>query len=87
MGTEMPYQLVKDYISRDVVDALTVLLEGAKSGDVTGLAFAATLRRNRYVTNVAGLMYKNPSFARGCVGALDDELASIVHGRDPEDTR
>lgn len=83
----MPYQLVRDYISRDVVDALTVLLEGAKTGDVTGLAFAATLRKNRYVTNVAGLMFKNPTFARGCIGALDDELAGIIHGRDPEETR
>lgn len=83
----MPYQLVKDYISRDVIDALAVLLEGAKNGDVTGLAFAATLRRHRYVTNVAGLLYKNPTFARGCVSALDDELAGIVHGRDPEETR
>lgn len=83
----MPYQLVRDYISRDVIDALTVLLEGAKSGDVTGLAFAATLRKRRYVTNVAGLLYKNPSFARGCVSALDDELAGIVHGRDPQETR
>lgn len=83
----MPYQLVRDYISRDVVDALTVLLEGAKSGDVTGLAFTATLKRNRYVTNVAGLCYKNPTFTRGCIGALDDELAGIIHGRDPQETR
>lgn len=83
----MPYQLVHDYISRDVVDALTVLLEGAKAGDVTGLAFAATLKKSRYITNVAGLMYKNPTFARGCVSALDDELAGIVHNRDPEETR
>lgn len=83
----MPYQLVHDYISRDTVDALRLLLKGAEEGDVTGIAFACTLRKNRYITNVAGLMYKNPTFARGCVVALDDELSSIVHARDPEDTR
>lgn len=83
----MPYQLVHDYISRDVVDALTLLLEGAKDGDVTGIAFACTLRKNRYITNVAGLCFKNPTFARGCIGALDDELAAIIHQRDPQDTR
>lgn len=87
MEVEVPYQLVKDYISRDVVDALSMLLEGAKAGEVTGLAFAATLKKNRYVTNVAGLLYKNPTFGRGCVSALDDELAGIVHGRDPGETR
>ena len=83
----MTYQLVHDHISRDTVEALETLLEGAKSGDVTGIAFAATLRRNRYVTNVAGMCYKNPTFARGMVGALIDELAGLVHGRDPLDTR
>lgn len=83
----MPYQLVHDYISRDTVEALETLLEGAKTGDVTGIAFAVTLKRNRYVTNVAGLCYKNPTFARGMVGALGDELASLVHGRDPQETR
>lgn len=83
----MPYQLVHDYISRDVVDALTLLLKGAQDGDVTGIAFACTLRKNRYITNVAGLCFKNPTFARGCIGALDDELSAIIHQRDPQDTR
>lgn len=83
----MPYQLVHDYISRDVVDALTLLLKGAQDGDVTGIAFACTLRKNRYITNVAGLAFKNPTFTRGMLGALDDELSAIIHQRDPQDTR
>jgi hypothetical protein len=83
----MPYQLVKDYISRDTIEALETLLHGAKNGDVTGIAFAVTLRKNRYVTNVAGMCYKNPTFARGMIGALNDELAGLVHGRDPQETR
>lgn len=84
----MPYHLVRDYISRDVIEALTALLDGAKTGDVTGIAFACTLKRNRYITNVAGRCYKDATFTRGMLGALDDELAGIVHGRvDPEETR
>lgn len=83
----MAYKLVNDFISRDLIIALETLLAGAKSGDVTGLAFCATLRRMRYVTNVAGTCYTNPTFARGMLGALDDELSQLVHQRDPQDTR
>lgn len=83
----MPYKLVADNLSRDTVDALEVLLEGAKTGEITGIAFACTMRRMRYITNVAGICYKNPTFARGMIASLSDELALLVHRRDPEDTR
>ena len=83
----MPYRLVPDDISRDVVKALETLLDLAKAGDVTGIAFACTLRQQRFITNVAGHCYKNPTFARGMVAALSDELAGLVHGRDADETR
>lgn len=83
----MPYQLVHDFVSRDTVTALETLLDGARRGEVTGIAFAVTLKRNRYITNVAGLAFKNPTFARGMVSTLSDELASLIHGRDPQETR
>lgn len=83
----MPYKLVNEYISRDTVTALETLLMGARDGDVTGIAFAVTLKKMRYVTNVAGACYRNPTFTRGMLGALDDELSQLVHQRDPDDTR
>ena len=83
----MPYKLVRDMVSKDTVEALETLLKAAKEGEVTGIAFACTLRRQRYITNVAGACYKNPTFARGMVGSLDDELAGIIHRRDPLETR
>ena len=83
----MPYQLVKDFTSRDLIPALETLLEGARRGQITGIAFAYTRPRGRFSTNVAGLCYRNPTWARGMLGALDDELAFLVHNRDPEDTR
>lgn len=83
----MPYQLVHDHISRDVVKALETLLVYAKRGELTGLAFGATFKKMRYITNVAGVCAKNPTFTRGMLGALDDELAAIIHTRDPEETR
>jgi hypothetical protein len=83
----MPYRLVPDNVSRDVVEALETLLEGARRGDVTGIAFACTLRKQRYITNVAGHCHRNPTFARGMVAFLSDQLARLAHHRDPEETR
>jgi hypothetical protein len=83
----MPYRLIPDSISRDTVVALETLLALAKQGEVTGIAFACTLRKMRYITNVAGNCYTNPTFARGMVSFLSDQLATLVHGRDPEETR
>jgi hypothetical protein len=83
----MPYRLVPDNISHDTVEALSVLLEGAKTGEITGIAFACTLRKMRYITNVAGTCYTNPTFARGMVSFLGDQLAALVHRRDPQETR
>lgn len=83
----MTTQLVRDHISRDVVEALETLLAGAKAGKITGIAFACAMPKMRYITNVAGVCYSNPTFARGMVASLSDELGGLVHGRDPQDTR
>jgi hypothetical protein len=83
----MPYRLVQDTISRDTVTALRQLLDYAERGELTGIAFAATFRKMRYITNVAGLLAKNPTFCRGAIRALDDDLALIIRHRDPEETR
>lgn len=83
----MPYQLVRDFVSRDLVECLTQLLAGAKSGEVRGIAFGAILQKQRYITNVTGLCVRNPTFARGMVASLDDELAGIINGRDVNETR
>lgn len=83
----MPYRLVPDDISRDVVEALETLLSLAKEGEVTGIAFACTLKKTRYITNVAGHCYRHPTFARGMVAFLSDQLAALVHHRETDETR
>ena len=83
----MPYQLVHDSLSKDTVMALRQLLDYAERGELTGIAFAATFKRYRYITNVAGLLAKNPTFCRGAIRALDDDLALIIRHRDPEETK
>lgn len=79
----MPYRLVHDEISHDTIEALESLLALAKAGEVTGIAFGCTLKRMRYITNVAGYCYSNPTFARGMIAFLGDQLATLVHERDP----
>lgn len=86
-ASDMPYRLVPDNISHDTVECLEVLLEGAKTGEITGIAFACTMKKMRFITNVAGSCHRNPTFARGMVAFLSDQLARLVHHRDPQDTR
>lgn len=83
----MAYELIPDNISRDTIEALETLLDLARTGELTGIAFACTLKRSRYITNVAGHCHKHPTYARGMVAFLSDQLAGLVHRRDPGETR
>lgn len=83
----MPAELVPDNISHDVVEALETLLDLAKQGEITGIAFACTMKRMRYITNVAGYCHRHPTYARGMVAFLSDQLAGLVHRREPDETR
>lgn len=74
-----PFTLISDSISTDTVKCLEQLLAEARRGEVVGLAFAAMLRRRAYIVNTAGEAHRNPSFARGMVAALDDQLSHRVH--------
>lgn len=83
----MPYRLIPDTVSRDVVEAMETLLIGAQNGEIIGLAFVAVLKQRRFVTDVAGYCFKNASHTRGMVLSLDDKLRDLMAGIDPEDTR
>lgn len=69
-----PFRLVPDTLSTDTAEALAQLLDLAKRGELIGVAFAGMLKQRRYFVNTAGEAHRNPTFARGCVSALDDEL-------------
>jgi hypothetical protein len=73
-----PFGLVPNDVSSDTVKCLETLLEQARRGQVLGLAYAAMLRKRAYVVNAAGEAHRNPTFARGCVQALDDELGRRI---------
>lgn len=78
--------LVRDQISRDMLQTCAQLLDAAKEGQITGLAFACTLKGKRYFVNVSGSLARDPTFARGVVAALDDELSRMVQGKADADT-
>lgn len=71
-------ELLPDSVSHDTVECLTTLLARAKAGEVTGIAYCVVLKRRRYIVNSAGTARKYPTFTRGMVNALDDELGSMV---------
>ena len=75
----MQYQLVRDPVSTDTVEALEQLLDGAKKGQVIGIAFGVLMKRRRYFVNTAGEARRDPTFTRGMLLALDDELRRMVH--------
>jgi hypothetical protein len=70
-------------ISHDTVEALEVLLQLARDGDITGLAYGVTTRKqNCYFTNATGQCYEQPTFTRGMLATLGDELGRVVSKRD-----
>ena len=85
--TVTPLQLVKAKPNLDTIKALESLLAGARIGEVTGMAFACSLKNMRYVTDTVGFCYEHPTFARGMVALLSDELAALAHSRNEDEIR
>lgn len=83
----LPLRVVRSAVCADTVEALEALLHEARHGQITGIAFVCTRPRSRYITDVVGSCYDNPTFARGMVAFLADELAGLVHRRDSNDIR
>lgn len=75
-----PYVLVADSVSTDTVECLETLLTHAKRGEIIGVAYTAMLKRRGYIANTAGEAHRNPTFARGMVAALDDQLSQRIRG-------
>ena len=77
---DRPFRLVSDDLSFDTVEALEELLVQAKSGELIGMVFAAMYKgkTKQFIVNATGEAYRNPTFSRGMVAALDDALAREV---------
>lgn len=67
-------------VSIDTVECLEALLARAKAGEVIGVSYAAMHKQRRYTVHSCGEAFRNPTFARGMVCALDDQLSNRVRG-------
>lgn len=83
MKRRPPFILVPDTISNDTVESLEQLLSAARRGEVIGVAFAAMLKKRGYIVNTSGEAFRNPTFTRGMVAALDDQLSGRIRGGSP----
>jgi hypothetical protein len=64
--------------SPDTVYALQELLQAAIAGEVIGVAVVAMFKRRSYTIDVTGEARRSPTFTRGMVAALDDELRDLI---------
>lgn len=79
-----PFTLVPDTISTDTIEALSQLLDLARSGEIIGIAFTCMLKQRRFFVNTAGEAHRNPLFTRALVAVLDDSLSNRIHNRGDE---
>jgi len=73
-----PFRLEPDRLSHDTVEALEQLLDAARKGSIIGVAFCAMQKRRTFIHNAAGEARRNPTFTRGMLASLDDELSAMV---------
>lgn len=73
----------KDARSEACFHELVKLLEQAHTGALIGIAFVAMCGDDKggYYVNTIGEAESCPTYARGCVAALDDHLKDMVRGR------
>jgi hypothetical protein len=66
-------------IPPDMLQAAMDILEGVKSGQITGLGIVVTVRKRRFFVDCFGDLVRDPHGARGWVASLDDCLREIAH--------
>lgn len=74
-----PFTLLPvDAVSHDTVKCLERLLEQARAGEAIGIAYAVMYKRRKFAVHMCGEAHRNPTFTRGMIAALDDELGFRV---------
>lgn len=60
---------------------LEELLRRARAGEIRGIADVVLLPGKGYSVDAIGAFRRDPTFARGAIAALDDEMRELVHER------
>ena len=80
----MTVQLVTPTSSHEVVEVLHGLLEVAKTGQLTGLVFGASLRGQRFCCDAAGTLHRAPVVGLGVAAMLTAELEHRIRRRETD---
>lgn len=73
-----PFTLLESTTSRDTVECVQRLLEQARAGECIGVAYVAMYRKRKYTVHVCGETHRNPTWTRGAVSVLQDELGQAI---------
>lgn len=73
------FRLVPDSLPQDTIGTLERLLAQARRGMVLGMAFGVMYKGRKYIVNATGEVRRSPTFARGMVAELSDELHRLIH--------
>lgn len=76
-----PFTLIQSPVSEDLVEALEFLLDGARSGEVIGIAYAAQMKPRSIIADTAGELHRNPLFALSLLQVLMSQLTDNVRGK------
>lgn len=74
----MVLQLLGPAISSETVAVLDYLLLEARAGRVVGIAYVVVHRCRGYSCNAVGEPRREPTFTRGMLHVLDDQLAALI---------
>jgi len=80
-------EIVRSPISDDTVRALVQLADDAASGAYIGFAIGLLRPRLRYSVHCVGEACERPTWTRGIVHVLDDELRAIIQSKSFDATR
>jgi hypothetical protein len=78
MAPQKVISLVEPVVSTDTLCALECLLREARAGRLIGIAWVSMFEGYRYEVDIAGETRRCPTFTRGMLCKLDDELARLL---------
>lgn len=70
--------IVPPGVSKDTIQALTYLLQEARAGNITGLAYVAMHKANDFSIDHAGEVRSYPLASIGAIRILADELVALA---------
>lgn len=74
-----PFRLVAKVKDRATIEVLRDMIKAAENGELIGLAFVAMYERREYNIGYTGECARNPTYARGMIQDLMDDLGRSSH--------